>query len=91
MRVQRGRQIVLDGGQIHAVVFAPRMVARDSEAEGRKQQEQDGVAQHECYSFSLSRKWYSEMPTAAFSSPRMAVCCRSNRTCWPRNARASAQ
>jgi len=45
MRVQRGRQIVFDGAEIHAVVLAPRMVARDGEAERRKQQERENVAQ----------------------------------------------
>jgi len=45
MRVQRGRQIVFDGGEIYAVVLASRMVARDREAERRKQQERGDVAQ----------------------------------------------
>ena len=45
MRVQRGRQIVFDGAEIHAVVLAPRMIARDRQAERRKQQERENVAQ----------------------------------------------
>jgi len=45
MGVQSWRQIVFDGGEIHAVVLAPRMVARDREAKRRKQQERADVAQ----------------------------------------------